>query len=715
MPLRWTKENRALRIAYLAILLPVALLILLFTDAGTVPRLNAENDYAGGWSADDGTTVRADEVTAGDFGGSVTLEKRLPDKLEYSDDLCFTSVNANVTVWLDDAEVYHFETRENYSGWGYGTSYHTVTLSPENAGSVVRIRVDSVFPDRSGGRLGMLHIIGGISFIRAFIGLRFWPGVMSVLLLFFGLLLIVIYFCMPVKSALPYDLPALGIASFLYGLWCLIDTGLPQLLTGGVTTYRTLDYLCLQLAEYPTVRFVNSVTRRKRPLYDRLAFGASFFILGLLLCLRLLGHDMHALMPLIYCSYFIAMSLIVASLLENRRYCRRNGLPVELNGFTFGAYAFLLCVTLDCVIYFIFLKSPRFAMHGTFMRGGLCVFVLTMLLQFLRWWSTEHTSIEHDRFINRVLQYAVSANAPETSIRAALAYLGAELHADRTYIFEGTRGGSFDNTYEWCRVDVAPQIGRYKSVPCKDFLEALYEEFDRSHRVLIYDLEAYRNVNRKIYDALKPQSIRTLVAAPLEANGEFIGFFGVDNPPPETMRDIADTVRLLSFFFSQMLQQRNEQDRLVRYSYFDVLTGCRNRRALTEFEKGRLDVTQPYGYLLCDINGLKAANDSLGHEAGDAMITDVASVLCGVFGAENVYRMGGDEFAAYACRGDAAAFEADVARVKAAIAEKGRSAAIGAVFRPAGDPDCRKVRAEADTLMYEDKSNYYRGRNDRRR
>ena len=713
MPPRRTNENRILRIVYLATLAAVAILVLLFTDVGVFHKEGADNDYSADWTADGGAVVRADEITAGGFGGSVTLEKRLPSAPDAVSDLCFVSDNANIVVWLDGQEVYRFTTIENFSGMGYGAACHAVRLSREDAGKTVRIRLESVFSDKSGGRVKLIRLCDYATYQRAFFGMRFWPCMMSVLLLFFGLLLIVIYFCMPAKSALPYDLPALGMASSLFGLWCLIDTGLPRMITGGITAYRTLEYLLLILAEYPLLRFVNSVTRRKRPLYERLAFAVSFTILGLVVCLRALGNDLHLLMPLIYCSYFAEMALIVVILADNALYCRRRSLPMELKGYSFGAAVFLVCVTLDCAFYLS--KDPRFAMHGTFLRFGLCMFVLTMLLQFLRWWSTEHASIEHDRFINHILQYAVSSGDPEASIRAALAYLGAELRAERAYIFEGKRGGVFDNTYEWCGAGVAPQRDKRKNVPYQGVCDAWYEEFDLSQRVLIYDLEAYRQINPRIYDALKPQGIRTMIVAPLELGGDYVGFFGVDNPSPETMRDIAEMVRLLSFFFSQMLLQRDEQERLVRYSYFDALTGCRNRRALGEFEKERLDVSRPYGYLLCDINGLKAANDTLGHEAGDAMITDVSSVLCAVFGPENVYRMGGDEFAVYTCSGGADDFAANVARVKAGIAEKGRSAAIGAVFRPEGDPDFRRVRAEADRLMYEDKSNYYRGRNDRRR
>lgn len=47
-----------------------------------------------------------------------------------------------------------------------------------------------------------------------------------------------------------------------------------------------------------------------------------------------------------------------------------------------------------------------------------------------------------------------------------------------------------------------------------------------------------------------------------------------------------------------------------------------------------------------DMNGLKAINDSCGHEEGDWAISAAAGALKNVFGAENLFRMGGDEFTA---------------------------------------------------------------------
>ena len=83
-----------------------------------------------------------------------------------------------------------------------------------------------------------------------------------------------------------------------------------------------------------------------------------------------------------------------------------------------------------------------------------------------------------------------------------------------------------------------------------------------------------------------------------------------------------------------------------RYAQYDQLTGLKNRRAyeekLLELEK---DPPPEYCIVMADINGLKAANDSIGHHAGDELITGASGCLTAAFeGVDTIYRIGGDEY-----------------------------------------------------------------------
>ncbi|MEN5081339.1 EAL domain-containing protein [Bosea sp. TWI1241] len=84
-----------------------------------------------------------------------------------------------------------------------------------------------------------------------------------------------------------------------------------------------------------------------------------------------------------------------------------------------------------------------------------------------------------------------------------------------------------------------------------------------------------------------------------------------------------------------------------RLAYFDTLTGLPNRARFNEAITA-LGARGPsrYGLMMIDIDRLKAVNDTLGHAIGDRLIEAVASRIAGVVGKDNVFRIGGDEFAA---------------------------------------------------------------------
>ncbi|EKO3482029.1 GGDEF domain-containing protein [Vibrio fluvialis] len=77
----------------------------------------------------------------------------------------------------------------------------------------------------------------------------------------------------------------------------------------------------------------------------------------------------------------------------------------------------------------------------------------------------------------------------------------------------------------------------------------------------------------------------------------------------------------------------------------DPLTGLSNRLAMFDALK-RYTAQQSFSLLLLDLNGFKAINDTLGHQAGDSVLRQVAHRLAHIPTFDYwVFRMGGDEFA----------------------------------------------------------------------
>ncbi len=99
----------------------------------------------------------------------------------------------------------------------------------------------------------------------------------------------------------------------------------------------------------------------------------------------------------------------------------------------------------------------------------------------------------------------------------------------------------------------------------------------------------------------------------------------------------------------QTTQLREREKQLEQLAYLDPLTGLANRRMLTErFDAmaERFSDNGEIALLLIDLDGFKKINDTLGHDAGDALLVATARKLTNaVRDSDLVFRLGGDEFA----------------------------------------------------------------------
>ncbi len=99
-----------------------------------------------------------------------------------------------------------------------------------------------------------------------------------------------------------------------------------------------------------------------------------------------------------------------------------------------------------------------------------------------------------------------------------------------------------------------------------------------------------------------------------------------------------------------VLEHEAIQRELLQQARTDPLTGLLNRRAFLDEASRRIDRLDreelPGTLLFVDLDGLKALNDRLGHEAGDTALVLVAELLRHtVRPTDLVARLGGDEFA----------------------------------------------------------------------
>jgi diguanylate cyclase (GGDEF)-like protein/PAS domain S-box-containing protein len=136
---------------------------------------------------------------------------------------------------------------------------------------------------------------------------------------------------------------------------------------------------------------------------------------------------------------------------------------------------------------------------------------------------------------------------------------------------------------------------------------------------------------------------------------------------------------------------------LRRLATRDPLTGLPNRAALQRLAQDAIAAGEQVALLFADLDGFKRVNDALGHDAGDALLCDVAARLAEAAGADAlVARHAGDEFAVLLRDAGELVARRALAAVEAAVPE----ASVGFALFPDHAAEFSALLRRADAAMY---------------
>ena len=180
------------------------------------------------------------------------------------------------------------------------------------------------------------------------------------------------------------------------------------------------------------------------------------------------------------------------------------------------------------------------------------------------------------------------------------------------------------------------------------------------------------------------------------------------------MSHISFTLQLFGHFISSILKRRDLVERLENLSFYDQLTGAKNRHAMNEF-LSVLPIKTSLGILYADVMGLKQINDTQGHQAGDQTLIRCCRCLMEHFPKNTVFRVGGDEFLILCENWSQMEFEHAVNCLKNDMIEGVSFMAVGSVWLPCCDENVEKYISDADSRMYENKRAYYQSKGHDRR
>ena len=208
-----------------------------------------------------------------------------------------------------------------------------------------------------------------------------------------------------------------------------------------------------------------------------------------------------------------------------------------------------------------------------------------------------------------------------------------------------------------------------------------------------------------------PQIDREMVV-PVYKGNTIVAMLGVGNKPSDYTDADIEAASLLADLAHDITERKQMEERLRELSVRDSLTGLFNRNFFEE-EMERLSDRRysPVGIVVCDLDGLKFVNDTLGHQSGDLLLLKVADLLRENFrNSDIIARIGGDEFAILFAETDWQMVEHMLQRLRQAVQDYNNadpeipvSLSVGQAVGEKTGPDMYGLFREADNRMYREK------------
>ena len=226
-------------------------------------------------------------------------------------------------------------------------------------------------------------------------------------------------------------------------------------------------------------------------------------------------------------------------------------------------------------------------------------------------------------------------------------------------------------------------------------------ERSMDHIIHHYGLNAEDRNTGKITDEFIISELRDLKKVTTYGTILMVGIFAV------SVWIIMDNHSLMA---KRELEKEKELGAARTMAYTDPLTGVKSKVAYAETEAAyntsiRDGTRDAFAVVVCDVNGLKQINDTMGHKAGDELIRAACRIICEAFKHSPVFRIGGDEFVAVLSGQDFDRREEIMSEFNKLVEKNKKNmevviAAGMSDFEPGKDKGYHDVFERADAMMY---------------
>ncbi len=180
-----------------------------------------------------------------------------------------------------------------------------------------------------------------------------------------------------------------------------------------------------------------------------------------------------------------------------------------------------------------------------------------------------------------------------------------------------------------------------------DGSQALYT-VGQSGPVIVGDYETESRFERPV--ALGERGIRSAISVLIPGDQHPFGVLGTASGAPRAFDAVdASFLTAVAHTLAAAVRRNRSEDEMRHRALHDPLTGLPNRTLFFEHLTLALARTERLGthlaVLFLDVDRFKALNDTLGHEAGDRLLTQIGGRIARTMRpSDTVARLGGDEF-----------------------------------------------------------------------
>ncbi len=185
---------------------------------------------------------------------------------------------------------------------------------------------------------------------------------------------------------------------------------------------------------------------------------------------------------------------------------------------------------------------------------------------------------------------------------------------------------------------VSARIGEISSC-----LPACFQKGDNLNSLC--DLSSFRAA----FPDIQTDPVKNMTAIPIQdSDGSVFGILAAFNLP-DSGQAHTTLLKSVAFSFNMLCHNMRSYNAIREKGEKDVLSGLYNRnRYEQDLKKYPALCRNSLACIYVDANGLHELNNEEGHDAGDRMLKAVAGQLMEQFGNQHSYRIGGDEFLAFA-------------------------------------------------------------------